>query len=95
MTYSKLPNMKPILNNILLKPLQSDEISEGGIFVPLTARKPSNKCVVVAVGRGSANKPMKFKEGEIVYRVKDWGDGLFINGELHYLMNQDAAIAKQ
>lgn len=85
--------MIPVKENILIKPFAGDEISEGGIFVPLTVRKPSNKGIVIAVGSGSAKKPMQFKEGDRVFRVKDWGQEVLVNGELHYLMNQDAILA--
>ena len=35
--------MKPVRNNILTKPFPPDEISEGGILVPESARKENNK----------------------------------------------------
>ena len=85
--------MKPIGQNILIKPFLGDEISEGGIFVPLSARKPSNKGVVMAVGNGSSQKPMQFKEGDKVFRVKGWGQEILVNDELHYLMTQDSILA--
>jgi len=85
--------MRPVGQNILIKPDQGSEQSEGGIFVPLTARRPSNKGTVIAVGAGSKLKPMKFREGQTAYRVKEWGEEILIDGELHFLMNQDALIA--
>lgn len=87
--------MKPIRENILVKPCESDSISEGGIFVPENCRAISNKGVIVAVGNGAKNKPMKVKVGQTAFRVKDWGQEVLIDGELHYLMNQDAIIALQ
>ena len=87
--------MKPILTQILVKPYPSDEISEGGIFVPESARRISNKVKIVAVGNGSKNRPMKLNPGETAFRVKDWGCGIFIEGELHFIMDEKAIIAAE
>lgn len=85
--------MKPIRTQILAKPYPSDEISEGGIFVPESARTPSNKLKIVAVGNGTKDKPMKLRAGQTGYRVKDWGCEVLVNGELHFIMDQDAILA--
>lgn len=87
--------MKPIKENILVKPFESDDVSDGGILVPGSFKKPSNKVLVVEVGQGTKKKPMNLKPGDIGYRVKDWGLEVLISGELHYIMNQDAIIAIQ
>lgn len=85
--------MQPIAQNVLIKPFQINSQTEGGIFVPETAMRPSNKGEVIAAGKGSIVHPMQFKKGDIVYRTKDWGEEIIINGELHYIMNQKAIIA--
>lgn len=85
--------MTPILNKVLVKPYPSDEISEGGIFVPLTARSVSNKVHIVKVGKGTPGKPMKLQPGDTGYRVKDHGTEVLIDDELYFLMEQDAIIA--
>ena len=87
--------MKPIRTQVLVKPFPSEEKSEGGIFVPDTAKKPSNKVKIVAVGNGFKNKLMLLKEGQTGFRVQDWGQEVLIDGELHFLMEQSAIIAAQ
>jgi len=87
--------MIPIRTQVLVKPYPADEVSEGGIFVPENARKTSNKVKIVRVGNGTKDKPMKLKEGDTGYRVKEWGLEVLINGELHVIMDQDAIIAKE
>jgi chaperonin GroES len=84
-------NMQPLRNQVLIKPFPPDEISEGGIFVPESARKESNKVHIVAVGRGTKENTMKLKPGQVAYRIKDWGMPVDIKGERHYLL-EDAAI---
>ena len=85
--------MQPIRTNVLAKPYPPDTLSEGGIFVPESARSESNKMLIIAVGNGTKDRPMKFKEGQTIYRVKDWGTPVDIEGERHYLMDQDSILA--
>lgn len=85
--------VKPILNNILVKPFLGDEKSLGGIIVPDSFRGESDKVKIMAVGNGTNNKPMKLKEGQIGYRVQSWGTPVEENGELFYLMEDSAIIA--
>ena len=87
--------MKPIGNNIVVKPYESDSVSEGGILVPDSAKKVSNKVFIVKVSEGSIKKPMFLKEGQTGFRVKEWGQEILIDGELHYIMDQSAIIALQ
>lgn len=87
--------VKPIRDNVLVKPFPSDELSEGGIFVSEAHRAVSNKMWVVAVGNGTAKNKMRFKEGDIVFRIKDHSlTEIEINGEKHFLIEQNALIAK-
>jgi chaperonin GroES len=87
--------MQPIRNNVLVKPFAPSEISEGGIFVPLSARKESNRVEIVAVGSGTKARPMQFKPGQVAYRVDSWGTPVEINGETHYLMDDSAILATE
>lgn len=95
MQYVQHNNMTPIRNQILTKPFPSDNITEGGLFIPDSVRKPSNKMKVIKVGNGSKKKPMTLKEGQTVYRVDGWGTEVFIDGELHFLMEDNAILAVQ
>jgi co-chaperonin GroES (HSP10) len=87
--------IQPILNNVLVKPFVGDEFTGGGLIVPESFRKESDKCTIVAVGNGSKNRPMKLKSGTIGYRVSSWGTPIKENGELFYLMEDNAIIALQ
>jgi chaperonin GroES len=87
--------MKPVGQYLLVKPFQRDNITEGGLYVPDTVKKDSNKVLIVEVGNGSVKKPMKYNKGQVGFRVKDWGDEILIDGEKHFLMHQDSIIALQ
>jgi co-chaperonin GroES (HSP10) len=50
---------------------------------------------VVAVGRGTRDRKMPFVAGDVVYRVKEWGTPVDVHGDRHYIMDQNAIIAKE
>lgn len=85
--------VKPIRDLVLVKPFPSDAVSVGGIIVPDSCQEVSNKMEVVAVGNGTKDSPMRFKEGQIVFRVLNWGTEILIHNEKHYLMSQDSLLA--
>ena len=85
--------IKPIRNNVLVKPCPPDEMSTGGIIIADSFKEDSNKGIIKAVGNGTKNKPMKLKPGMTAFRVKDWGTPVEENGERFYLMDQEAILA--
>lgn len=80
--------MTPLRDFILIKPCPADEVSEGGLFIPESARERSSKAEIVKVGRGTKNIKMEAKEGDIIFHVKGAGDEFIVNGEPHYLIRQ-------
>lgn len=74
---SKTTNIKPLFNNVLVKPLEADEKTAGGIYLPDTAKEKPTIGLVMAVGEGELTphgviKPMIVKMGDkVVY--KKWG----------------------
>jgi co-chaperonin GroES (HSP10) len=85
--------IKPVRNNVLVKPFLKDETSKGGIIVPNSFRGESEKVLIVAVGEGTKKMPMKLKVGEIGFRVKEWGVPVIENGEQFYIMEQSSILA--
>lgn len=64
-------NITPMYDKILVKPLDPEMISSGGIIIPESARTTSTKGTVVAVGDGFRNDkgemvPLKVKVGDVV-----------------------------
>ncbi len=88
-----MSNIKPIRTNILVKPCEGYSISTGGIILSEAHKEESNKVEVVAVGAGTKLKSMRYKKGDIAFRVKSHGTPIEENGELLYLMDQDAILA--
>lgn len=85
--------MTPVKNQILFKPILTEQITQGGLFVPETAIKHSDKGIIVKVGNGTKQRPMRLKEGQIGFRVHNWGTLVEKNGESFYLMEDSAILA--
>lgn len=85
--------IRPIRNQVLVRAFKQDEQTTGGIIVPEHLRKDGSKVEIVAVGNGTADRPMRLKPGMIGFRVQDWGVQVEDNGETYYLMDDNAIIA--
>lgn len=91
----KKPIKQLLHNQILFKPLPSEEKTDSGLFVPENAIAVSNKGIIAQVANGTKKRPMKLKEGQVAYRVKDWGNDIMINNELYFLMDENAILATE
>lgn len=86
--------IKPIKDNVLIKPFLSDSVSTGGIIVSEAHRGLSDKCEVIAVGGGTKKLPMNWKPGDIVFRVHACGDEIVIDGERYFIVKANWLIAQ-
>lgn len=90
----KQNNFHPIRDNVLVRPCESDSVSVGGIIVPDSFKLPSDKVEVISVGNGIKDRAMKFKEGDIVCKIKGCGTPIEIDGELYFLIKDNWILAK-
>lgn len=88
-----MSNIKPIRTNVLVRPCEGDSVSTGGIILSDAHKEESNKVEIMATGKGTSKKQMRYSKGDIVFRVKGHGHPVEENGELMYLMDQDAILA--
>lgn len=84
-----MSQIRPIRNFILVKPFPAEDMSEGGIIVPDSCKERSSKARVVAVGRGTSDKPMFVAPGFIIWNIKNAGQEIMENGEKMYLVTTD------
>ena len=87
--------IKPKNQQVLIKPFPPDDLSSGGIVVPMSYRARNNKSLVVAVGLGTDSKPMRFSPGMVVHNIKDCGELFIIDDQDYYLINQDWILATE
>ena len=84
---------KPLQDRVVVKRLESDEKSAGGIIIPDTAKEKPSEGEVVAVGPGELTedgklKPMNVKQGDKILFGKWSGTEVKMNGEEYLIMKE-------
>mgnify|MGYP006090210919 FL=1 len=84
---------RPLHDRVLIKVLDSEEKTSGGIIIPDTAKEKPQEGEVVAVGPGAKNEdgkltPMDVKNGDIVLFGKWSGTEVKIDGKEYSIMKE-------
>ena len=84
---------RPLHDRVLIKVLDSEEKTSGGIIIPDTAKEKPQEGEVVAVGPGAKNEagkvaPMDVKVGDIVLFGKWSGTEVKIDGKEYSIMKE-------
>ena len=83
---------RPLHDRVLIKVLDSEEKTAGGIIIPDTAKEKPQEGEVVAVGPGSKEDgklvPMDVKVGDIVLFGKWSGTEVKIDGKEYSIMKE-------
>ena len=87
-------NIQPLGDRIIVKPLEAEEKTKGGIVLPDTAKEKPAEGIVVAVGKGKRSEDGKrieldIKKGDRVLFAKYAGTDVKINDEEHLIMRED------
>lgn len=92
-------NLKPLFDNVVVKPAKAEEQTKSGIFLPDTAKEKPQKGEIVAVGdgrwedEGTKRLPMDVKVGDVVI-YKEWGKtSIKVDGEEFFIMSQGDILA--
>ena len=86
-------SLRPLHDRVLVKPLESDTKTAGGIIIPDTAQEKPQEGKVVAVGPGKRGDdgsvtPMDVKKGDRVLYGKWSGTEVKIDGEDMMIMSE-------
>ena len=90
--------IRPLHDRILIKRLEEEDKSKGGIIIPDTAKEKPIQGKVIAVGKGKILNngdvvPPDVKKGDKVLFGKYAGTDVKIDGEEHLLMREDDILA--
>lgn len=90
--------LKPLADRVLVKVEEGETKTMGGILLPDTAQKKSQKGVVVAVGSGKMTEegkrlPLEVKEGDEVLFAKYSGTEIEDKGEKYLLLSERDILA--
>ena len=90
--------VKPLQDRVIVKRIEEEEKTKGGIIIPDTAKEKPVEGKVVAVGQGkildNGNKqPVEVKKGDRILFGKYAGTEIMIDGEENLIMREDDIIA--
>ena len=91
---SKAPKIRPLGQNVLLRRLEAEEKTKGGIILPDTAKEKPREGEVLAVGEGELGKDGKrkdfqVKQGDRVIFSSYAGTEVKISGEEFLIISED------
>ncbi len=91
-------NIKPLFDNILVKPLKAEAKTSGGIYLPENSKEKPQTGEVVAVGEGARDDsgkliPMVVKIGQKVMYTKWGGNEVKVDNEEWKLVKQSDILA--
>ena len=94
----KQVNVKPLGDKVLLRRLEAQERSKGGIVIPDTAKEKPTEGRVVAIGSGRRMDdgrvvPLQVKKGDRVLFSSYAGSPLKLEGEDFVIMGEDDTLA--
>ncbi|MDE5833662.1 MAG: co-chaperone GroES [Desulfovibrio sp.] len=90
--------LQPLNDRALVKRLESEEKTAGGLYIPDTAKEKPSKGIVVAVGPGKFDEagkriPMTIKAGDEVLFNKYAGTEVKLDNVDHLVMREDDILA--
>ena len=90
--------LKPLNDRVLVKRLESEEKTAGGLYIPDTAKEKPSKGEVVAVGPGKTADDgktiaMQVKTGDMVLFNKYAGTEVKLDNVDHLVMREDDILA--
>jgi len=86
--------IRPLQDRIIVKRIEEEEKSKGGIIIPDTAKEKPQEGKVVAVCKGKANDdgkitPLDVKVNDRVLFGKYSGSEINIDGDEHLIMREE------
>jgi chaperonin GroES len=90
--------VRPLYDRILVKRVEEESKTAGGLFIPDTAKEKPQKGLVVAVGNGKLQedgtiRKLDVKEGDKVLFSKYSGNEIKMDGIEHLIMREDDVLA--
>jgi chaperonin GroES len=86
--------IRPLQDRVIVKRIEEEEKTKGGIIIPDTAKEKPQEGKVIAVGKGKVSDDGKLtkldvKVGDKILFGKYSGSEIKLNGEEHLIMRED------
>jgi len=90
--------IRPLHDRIIVKRMEEEGKTKGGIIIPDTAKEKPVEGKIIAVGEGKIlengkKQPLEVKKGDRVLFGKYAGTEIQVEGEEHLIMREDDIIA--
>ena len=90
--------VRPLHDRVVVKRIEEEETTKGGIIIPDTAKEKPQEGKVIAVGKGKLNEkgdrlPLDVKKNDRILFGKYAGSEITIDGEEYVIMREDDIIA--
>jgi len=90
--------IRPLNDRILVKRLEEEKTTKGGIIIPDSAKEKPAEGEVIAVGKGKLNDKgeriaLELKKGDRVLFSKYGGTDVKLDGEDYLIMREDDVLA--
>jgi chaperonin GroES len=86
--------VRPLYDRILVKRVEEETRSRGGLFLPETAKEKPSEGIVLAVGHGRLSengeiKPLQVKTGDRIAFGRYAGNEIKVEGEDRLILRED------
>ncbi len=88
-----MTGIKPLADRVVIKKLEAEERTQGGLILTSTAKEKPQVAEVVAVGPGTKDVTMELKVGDKVVFSKYGGTEIKYQGEEYTIMRLDDLLA--
>jgi chaperonin GroES len=88
---------RPLHDRILVRRIEAEEKTKGGIIIPETGKEKPGEAKVIAVGPGRMKDDgkrieMDIKKGDRIVISKWGGNEIKLNGEEHLILKEDEVL---
>jgi len=92
--------LQPLGDRLVVKPMESEEKTKSGIYLPDTAKEKPQEGKVIAVGPGKMTDdgkriPVDVEVGDIVIYAKYGGSEIKMEGEDYIILRESDILAKK
>ncbi len=86
--------IKPLGDKVVIKRLEAEEKTAGGILLPGAAKEQPQMAEVMAVGPGTEDVKMELAVGDVVIMAQYAGTTVKYDGEEYTILSQKDVLAK-
>jgi chaperonin GroES len=90
-------NIRPLYDRIVVKRIEEQELMQGGLYIPDSAKEKPQEGEVVAVGKGKRLDdgkviPLDVKPGDRILFGKYSGSDIKLDGDEYLIMREDEVL---